>query len=197
MKSKYAPYDPAVRAAVEAALIAGEREEAIAAQWDVSVWAIGRWRKELRGAGKMPGRTWKRRVWPQQPDVEAALIAGEESITAIAQRFGVPKRTVSGWRRALVQTGQCAPLSVPLYERQDAPLSVAGTQTTTIHCRRCGAPFPYRHSGPWNPDKLTAPEWLCMPCFDAYCAALAVDEPSAAPGAPEAADEEEDDADAD
>ncbi len=135
--------------------------------------------------------------------VEAALIAGDDSVTAIAQRFGVQQQTASLWRQALVRQGLCTPLHGPFRERRDVAATVGGTQVAWLSCAACGKPFPYRFGGDaatqLKPENLSYVARLCLPCFDTYCATLAVTEPYVPPGSAPSddreTDEEDDDAD--
>ena len=130
--------------------------------------------------------------------VEAALMAGEETVTAIAQRFGVHQQTASLWRQALVQQGLCTPLHVPIRERHDVPAAVGGTQVRMLPCAACGHPFPYRFAGDaatqLKPEALSYVARLCIPCFNTYCATLDVTEPYVPPP-PDTDEEDADDAD--
>lgn len=108
--------------------------------------------------------------------VEAALVAGTESVTAIAARFGIQRQTASVWRQALVAQGRCPPLRHARAPQPPLP-PTTGTQVAWLRCQACGHPFPYRFQGDpatkLHTRTLSLVDRLCMPCFDAYCTAAA------------------------
>ncbi|NMP23818.1 helix-turn-helix domain-containing protein [Sulfobacillus harzensis] len=180
--------DPDQKAAVLAALRAGQRRDVVAQRFGLSPWTVRDWRAQWVHAGLIPPA--RQTVTPAMRERMLADFQAGVSLAVMAERYGVHPSTLSNWRKRFEAEGALPPVLTrkppPLRNEPPGPV-----ETAWLPCVQCGTAFPYRYTGALREDRLEYVLRLCMPCFDVYCAGLPLTEPTSFTPAPEPDDEED------